>query len=360
MPSIVDAIKIPNCYNFVMEEKYIKSLLSHYDKNRRLLPWREDATPYHVYISEIMLQQTRIEAVKGYYLRFIFRYPDVNAVAKAPLEELETLWQGLGYYSRIRNIQKSCIEIKEKYDSVIPSDLDKLHCLPGIGDYTAKAILAIGYQKNYIAVDGNLLRIYSRLTMSKGGIKNKKTKEKAESYFLSDTIKRPGDYLQALMDLGEMICLPNGRPLCEECPFSSFCMAHLSHEEMDYPIKNVKKEKKEEEKTVLLLVYQDEVLIHKRDKNGLLSSLYEFMTIDGKMNIEEVERYLNKNQIHTESITKLEERRFVFTHRVWKLSGYLVVLKKKIEGLFALIENLSDYAIPSAFSYYKELLQKKK
>ncbi len=353
-------MKISTCYNVDMEEKYIKALLSYYDKNRRVLPWREEATPYHVYISEIMLQQTRVEAVKGYYHRFISRYPDVNSVAIAPIEELETLWQGLGYYSRIRNIQKACIEIKEKHDSIIPSDLDTLLTLPGIGDYTAKAILAIGYQKNYIAVDGNLLRIYSRLTMSKEDIKNKKTKEKAESYFRSDTIQRPGDYLQALMDLGEMVCLPNGKPLCENCPFSFFCMAHESHHEMDYPIKAVKKEKTEEEKTILLLRYKDEILIHKRDKDGLLSSLYEFTTIDSRMDLADVEEYCDKNKIVQKRIIELEEKRFIFTHRIWKMHGYLIVLKKKMNGQFVPILDLPNYAIPSAFSYYKELLEKEK
>ena len=183
-----------------------------------------------------MLQQTRVDTVKDYYLRFISKYPDVNSVANADIEDLQLLWQGLGYYSRIRNIKKACEQMKEMHSSSVPDKLSDLLKLPGIGDYTSKAVLAIGYQEKYVAVDGNLLRVFSRLTMSEDDIKDKKTKEKAETYFLDNIPSRPGDYLQTLMDLGEMVCLPNGKPLCDKCPFSSICLAHKNNRELDFPI----------------------------------------------------------------------------------------------------------------------------
>lgn len=342
-----------------MKKEYIDSLLSFYKNHRRILPWREDPTPYHVYISEIMLQQTRVDTVKDYYLRFISKYPDVDSVADADIEDLQLLWQGLGYYSRIRNINKACIQMKEMFSSSVPDKLSDLLKLPGIGDYTSKAILAIGYQEKYVAVDGNLLRVFSRLTMSDDDIKDKKTKEKAEAYFMENIPSRPGDYLQALMDLGEMVCLPNGKPLCEKCPFSSFCLAHKNERELDFPVSIKKTKVKTEEKTVVLFLYQNDVMIHKRKDTGLLASLYEFMTIDESLSIEEMKTYCKKNGYIYLEIKRLDDQRFVFTHRIWNMTGYLVALKEKPEEKFVPIDTLSQYTIPTAFSYYNHLLTDK-
>ena len=340
-----------------MEKEYIDSLLSFYKNHRRILPWREDPTPYHVYISEIMLQQTRVDTVKDYYLRFIAKYPDVDSVAAADIEDLQLLWQGLGYYSRIRNIKKACEQMKEMFSSSVPDKLSDLLSLPGIGDYTSKAILAIGYQEKYVAVDGNLLRVFSRLTMSEDDIKDKKTKEKAEAYFLNNLPARPGDYLQALMDLGEMVCLPNGKPLCEKCPFSSMCLAHKNNRELDFPIVIKKTKVKEEDKTVVLFMYQNEVLVHKRKDTGLLASLYEFTTLDEKLSLEEMRFYCEKNGYIYQEINELDDQRFVFTHRIWNMTGYLVVLKEKPKGDFIPIDMISQYTIPTVFSYYSKLLK---
>ncbi len=162
------------------------------------------------------------------------------------------------------------------------------------------------------------------------------------------------------MDLGEMVCLPNGKPLCERCPLSSLCLSHRFNKEMDYPVKSKKAQKKEEEKTVLLFIYQDEVLIHKRNKEGLLASLYEFVTIDKKMSVEDVKSYCELNRMEEKRIEVLEERTFIFTHRIWRMSGYCITLRKKSAGMYVSIDSLSAYAIPSAFSYYRELLSNKK
>lgn len=340
-----------------MEKEYIDSLLSFYDKYRRILPWREDPTPYHVYISEIMLQQTRVDTVKEYYLRFVSKYPDVDSVANADIDNLQLLWQGLGYYSRIKNIKKACEKMKELFSSSVPDRLSDLLKLPGIGDYTSKAILAISYQEKYVAVDGNLLRVFSRLTMFKENIKDKKTKEKAEAYFMDNIPSRPGDYLQALMDLGEMVCLPNGKPLCEKCPFATFCLAHKNKREIDFPVVIKKTKVKEEDKTIVLFLYQNDVLINKRKDNGLLASLYEFTTIDQQLSIEEMESYCKKNGYSYKKIEKLDDQRFVFTHRIWNMTGYLVILEERAEGSFVPVDNLYRYTIPTVFSYYSNLLK---
>ncbi len=343
-----------------MNKESIHALLSYYQNNKRLLPWRNEQNPYHTYISEIMLQQTRIETVKDYYLRFISSYPDVNSVAKADIDDLKRLWQGLGYYSRIVNIHAACCEMRERYDGKIPDDLDRLLSLPGIGDYTAKAILAIAYNKKYIAVDGNLLRLYSRLVMSNDNIKDKKTKGKAESYFLEDIPDNASDYLQALMELGETVCLPNGRPLCEKCPLSLICLAHNEKKELSFPASVNKPKRIEEMKTILLFVYQDEVMINKRSEKGMLAGLYEFCTIDIRMNLDDVDKYCKNENISVSKIEKLEQQSFVFTHRIWSMDGYLVRLKEKTEGMFVPISSLSNYAIPSVFSYYRNILMKRR
>ena len=320
------------------------------------MPWREEQNPYHTYISEIMLQQTRIETVKDYYLRFISAYPDVNSVAEADIDDLKRLWQGLGYYSRVVNVHAACSEMREKYDGKIPDDLDKLLSLSGIGDYTAKAILAIAYNKKYIAVDGNLSRLYSRLVMSNDNIKDKKTKGKAESYFLENILDNASDYLQALMELGETVCLPNGRPLCEKCPLSLICLAHNEKKELYFPVSVNKTKRIEEMKTILLFVYQDEVMINKRSEKGMLAGLYEFCTIDTRMNQDDVDKYCKKENISVSETEKLEQQSFVFTHRIWNMDGYLVKLKEKTDRMFVPISTLSAYAIPSVFSYYRNML----
>lgn len=342
-----------------MNKESIQSLLSYYRANKCSLPWREEQTPYHTYISEIMLQQTRIETVKEYYLRFISSYPDVISVGQADIDNLQRLWQGLGYYSRIRNIHEACREMTEKYKGKIPDDLEKLLSLPGIGDYTAKAILAIAYNKKYIAVDGNLLRLYSRLVMSNDNIKDKKTKGKTESYFLENIPDEASDYLQALMELGETVCLPNGRPLCERCPLSSSCLAHKNHREMYFPISISKAKRIVEAKTILLFVYQDEVRINKRSENGLLAGLYEFVTIDRSMNMEDVNNYCKDKKLSIFTIEQLEKQSFAFTNRLWNMDGYVITLKSKADGIFVPISSLSSYAIPSVFSYYRNILMKR-
>ena len=264
------------------------------------------------------------------------------------------LWQGLGYYSRARNLQKGARHILENNFSC--DTYEKLLKVPGIGEYTAKAILSIVYNKPYVAVDGNLIRIYSRLCSSPYDSKSKEIKDRCNKYFLSLLEKNPGSFNQALMDLGELICLPNTLPKCEECPLKQFCQSYKEKTQEKYPISLKKGAKKEIDKTVFLLSYQDKYLIRKRPNKGLLASLYEFYNIDKNFRLSEAKDYLEKNGFSVLKIHKDKKGKHVFTHLIWKMSrfrvelndfpkdlGFLLVTKKELEEL---------YSVPSAFKIY--------
>lgn len=340
-----------------MKKEDVNSLLSFYQERGRELPWRSDPTPYHVYLSEIMLQQTRVEAVKPYYFRFLSSFPNIASLSSASEEEVLKLWEGLGYYTRARNLHKASKIIQEKYGGIIPSEEKELCSLPGIGTYTSHAILSIAYQKPYIALDGNLFRIYARLTQEESPFEEK-AKKRAEEFYLENIPSRAGDYNQALMDLGELVCLPNGAPLCEECPFSSSCLSHQNSCEQSYPKQLPKKEKKEVSLTVFLFIYQGEVILKKREEKGLLASLYEFPNIEQELSLDEVKSLLEKNNIPYSSIQKEKNKRHVFTHLIWNMSCYRIEVKKKFSSSFRKISTLASYPLPTAFLSYRTLLEK--
>ncbi|MDE7044584.1 MAG: A/G-specific adenine glycosylase, partial [Acetatifactor sp.] len=246
-------------------EAVSEPLLSWYDKSRRVLPWREEPTPYHVWVSEIMLQQTRVEAVKPYYDRFMKAVPDIASVAEAGEEELLKLWEGLGYYNRVRNLQKAARLLVAEYGGVMPSDYEELRRLPGIGSYTAGAISSIACGRREPAVDGNVLRVLARLKADGRDISLKSVRDgiEAEVRFAMPQ-ERPGDFNQALMELGATVCLPGGKPCCEECPCKELCIAHFEHRETDYPCKAPKKPRTVEKKTVLIIRDENRAALRRR------------------------------------------------------------------------------------------------
>ncbi len=343
-----------------MEFSFSSLLLNWYDNNRRHLPWREDPTPYHVYLSEIMLQQTRVEAVKDYYARFLEAFPDIKSLASADEEKVLKLWEGLGYYSRAKNLHQSAKVIVSKYGGELPSSIDDLRLLPGVGEYTSKAIASIAFGQKEISIDGNLFRIYSRLNMDPAPLQMLSSKQKAESYFGERLEDRPGDFNQALMDLGEMVCLPHGFPLCDQCPFASFCKAHLSKQEVFYPCAPSPIRKKEERRTVLLVCFDNQVALHKRPSVGLLASVYEFPNVLGWMNQEEVVRYLKDLGFQIASMEEIGESKHVFSHLVWKMKGYRAQVHNKaneLDFVYASKEEIDQsYPLPSAFSYFRQKL----
>lgn len=344
-----------------------KPLLKWYDKNRRVLPWREEPTPYRVWVSEIMLQQTRVEAVKPYFQRFMEALPDIKALAGAEEETLLKLWEGLGYYNRVKNLQKAAIQIQEEYNGQMPSEYEELLKLKGIGSYTAGAVASIAYGRAVPAVDGNVLRVVSRLRRDERLITDAAVKKAVEQE-LGEVIPadRPGDFNQAMMELGACVCIPNGAPLCENCPLSGLCVAHQAGCEQDYPKKAKKKPRTVEEKTILIIRDETRAAIRKRREKGLLSGMYEFPSLPGYHTAEEVVVYLAENGLKTLHIRPLEEAKHIFTHREWHMKGYMVrvdELEPRGDGegikdwLFVEPEDTeAEYPIPSAFGAYTKYL----
>jgi len=346
-----------------MTETYRK-LKDWYEQNRRILPWREDPTPYHVWISEIMLQQTRVEAVRGYYARFLTALPDVSALAAAPEDVYLKLWEGLGYYSRVRNLHRAAVVVVEEYGGSIPSAEEELRRLPGIGRYTAAAIASIAFGKRAIALDGNLLRVFSRLAAYEGDIKEPAAGKAAEEYYLKILENEPSAGLlnQAFMDLGATVCLPNAAPRCDACPLAGICLAHAAGCETAYPHLPAKKARKLEERTVFLIRYGDAAILHKRPPKGLLAGLYEFPNADGKLTEEEALRYVAALGFEALRIRPLPPAKHIFTHKEWHMSAFEVradEFKNPLREdmlLLSVSEIREKYSIPSAFAAYTALL----
>lgn len=336
-------------------------LLKWYDNGRRSLPWREDPTPYHVWVSEIMLQQTRVEAVKPYYKRFMETLPDIKSLAEAEEDRLLKLWEGLGYYNRVRNMQLAARQVMEQYGGVMPGEYQKLLTLKGIGSYTAGAIASIAFGQAAAAVDGNVLRVVSRYCMDDGLITDAKVKQRVEKELLKVIPKdRPGDFNQAMMELGAMVCLPNGEPRCTECPLQENCKAHKNHCELEYPKKAEKKVRTIEKKTILIIQDADKAALKKRPDKGLLAGMYEFPSMDGHCAAEEVLQYLHDNGLQPLHIQTLEDSKHIFTHKEWHMKGYAIRVdelapKGDLGKDWLFVEpsqTREQYPIPSAFAAY--------
>lgn len=347
----------------------VSPLLEWYDENRRILPWREDPTPYHVWVSEIMLQQTRVEAVKAYYARFMKKLPDIKSLAEADEEDLLKLWEGLGYYNRVRNMQKAAQIIMEEYQGQMPADYDLLLKLPGIGSYTAGAISSIAFDKKQPAVDGNVLRVISRVSADESDISQEKVK-KAMRDTLIEILpdRKAGVFNQALMDLGATVCLPNGKPLCERCPWKKICKAHLAGRTEELPIKAKKKSRRIEDKTVLLIRWDDRLLLHKRPAKGLLAGLYEFPNVEGHLSQENVLKYLESLGLKALHIEEAESSKHIFSHVEWHMVAYKIKADELENVPLCATEDENyhfvdygmredAYPIPSAFSAYTKYIK---
>lgn len=344
-------------YNY---EEIVNPLLKWYDKNARTLPWREEPKPYYVWISEIMLQQTRVEAVKSYFQRFIVELPDVQSLAQVQEDKLLKLWEGLGYYNRARNLKKAACQIVEQYGGVLPNDYDKLLQLSGVGSYTAGAIASIAFQIKVPAVDGNVLRVTKRLAGSFDDILKADTKKRLEQTLKQIMPDRPGDFNQALMELGALICIPNGKPLCIQCPLQERCIGNKKELTNQIPVKTPKKPRKIEEKTVLILEHQGKYALHKRGKKGLLAGLWELPNMDGKLDKKEMEDFLQDSNLLIHHIEEVGEAKHIFSHIEWHMLGYYIKLEELVsETSFTWVdkENIEkDYALPTAFHYFQDRL----
>ena len=333
-----------------------------YRASERPLPWRVSPTPYHVWLSEIMLQQTRIEAVIPYYERFTRELPDVAALACVDDEKLMKLWEGLGYYSRARNLKKAAVAIMEEHGGELPRTAKELRKLAGIGPYTAGAVASIAYGQPEPAVDGNVLRVVSRLLADPSDIMLAPTRERVTGQ-LRQTYPEAGEgcrvLTQAWMELGERVCIPNGTPKCEECPVRALCLAHEAGAEEEYPVRSAKKPRRIEKKTVLLLFCGDRFAVRRRPESGLLAGLWEFPSLDGEVNEERVREYLTSLGLTAGMIAPTEPAKHIFTHIEWHMSGFVADIPTVGETDLKWVtarEWREEYAAPTAYRAFTKLV----
>lgn len=332
-------------------------LMAWYDLNQRALPWRGVGDPYRVWVSEIMLQQTRVQAVLGYYARFMAELPDVCALAQVSDERLNKLWEGLGYYSRARNLKRAAQVLVNEYDGVFPRTREELMRLPGVGDYTASAIASIAFGEAEPAVDGNLLRVAARV----GGIAEDIMDAKVRRRFremLAESIdrSRPGEWNQAMMDLGATVCLPNGAPLCEKCPARAFCAAYRNGMTDLLPLRAAKKPRRVEERTVFLLLQNGTVALRKRPAKGLLAGLWELPNVPVSLDEAGAAITLAQWGLRAERLVPVGAAKHIFTHVEWDMHGYLAEVEGENDEFFrADAAALQAAAIPSAFRYYYDM-----
>ena len=336
-------------------------LLAWFGANRRSLHFREDPTPYHVWISEIMLQQTRMTTVIPYYERFIARYPDPAALAEADTEELHKLWEGLGYYSRADNLRRAAEVIVREHGGELPRTEAELRKLPGIGPYTAGAIASISCGERAAAVDGNVLRVFSRLRNDRADVSSPDTKARVTERVLAEQPPdRPGDFNQALMELGALVCTP-GEPACEACPLADLCEANAAGCAALLPFKAPKKPRRTEDVTVLLLRSGHGVLLQKRPPEGLLKGLWQPVTLTGRLGRNEAEAAFRTLIPGAEIALNdpLPAAKHIFTHVEWTLGGWggTASVPALPQG-FAWVRDADaeGYAIPNAFKAYKHFL----
>lgn len=331
-------------------------LLPWYQKKRRDLPWRADRQPYHVWLSEIMLQQTRVEAVKGYYTRFLAALPDIPALAECDDELLHKLWEGLGYYSRVRNLKKAAQMIMERHGGVFPENHAEVLALPGIGEYTAGAICSIAFDQPTPAVDGNVLRVVSRLTDNPSPIDLPETKRNVNQLLSGIYPEEAGAFTQALMELGATVCGPNRAPDCECCPCRSLCLGFRRGTAEHLPVKSPKKERRQEDRTVFILSCDGRFALEKRPEKGLLAGLWQFPNILGKLNTQDALDAVGSMGLHPREILREVEKTHIFTHIQWNMKGiYLEVTETG--GCFQWFTDdqiNTQAALPTAFRQFWE------
>ena len=346
-----------------LTEQLAPTLLRWYDEGVRAMPWRCDPQPYRVFVSEIMLQQTRVEAATPYFLRFVEQLPTVSALAAADEEQLLKLWEGLGYYNRVRNMQRAAQRMVEQYGGELPADFEALRSLPGIGDYTAGAIASIAFGLRHPAVDGNVLRVFARLLCSEADIASPAGKRELTAVVEQCLPhERVGDFNQALMELGAMVCLPNGRPLCESCPAGALCAARAQARQEELPVKTPKKARRVEQRTVLILMDErGRIALRKRPEGGLLAGLWEPVALEGRISASVLVTTLRRWGL-TALPQPLPGARHIFTHVEWRMKGWCVQVPEdekptlqqslQCELHWVPADRHDGHAVPAAYAAY--------
>ena len=342
-------------------EQIVAPLLVWYADHKRPLPWRDDPSPYHVWISEIMLQQTRIEAVIPYYKRFLRELPDIASLSVVDDDKLMKLWEGLGYYSRARNLKKAAAQIMEQHGGNLPESAEELRKLSGIGDYTAGAISSISFGKPEPAVDGNVLRVVMRYLGKTDDISLQSTKKETAASLreIYPEGEDASNLTQAIMELGESVCIPNGEPKCNLCPLAMQCKAKTEELTDTIPVKSPKKPRKQEKKTVFLLSCRGRYAVCKRPSAGLLAKLWEFPNTQAHLTEQEAFSYLQSLGLSPVGVTPCGDAVHIFTHIEWHMKGYAVECMTPTDGFVwqSAEEILKNYAIPTAFRAYTEYMK---
>lgn len=368
-----DSLTIADEVRVILEDSPVTGLLRRdfpgalvewYRRNHRPLPWRDTKDAYRIWVSEIMLQQTRVEAVKPYYDRFLKELPTVKALAEAEEDKLLKLWEGLGYYNRVRNMQKAARQIMIDYHGEFPNNYEQIKSLAGVGSYTAGAIGSFAYGICEPAVDGNVLRVLTRITGDNSDIMKQSTRKRMEEELRKIIPKEAaGDFNQALIELGAIVCVPNGEPRCEECPAVRYCEAKKQGRIEEIPVREKAKKRKIEEKTILVFQDTDKIAIGKRPNKGLLAGLYELPSLSGHLKPEEVTEYCKSIGLMPVRIQSLCEAKHIFSHVEWRMIGYAVQVdeleKTNRKGfLFVHAEEIQRfYPIPSAFEKYLPVMR---
>ena len=337
----------------------VEPLLGWYQENRRRLPWRENREPYRVWVSEIMLQQTRVEAVKRYYERFLSELPTVKDLAEIPEDRLMKLWEGLGYYNRARNMQKAARQVMEEYGGEFPHTYDTIRSLAGIGNYTAGAVSSFAFGIPKPAVDGNVLRVLSRLLASKEDIMKAGVRSWMERA-VEEVIPRgaASDFNQGLIELGALVCVPGGEPKCGICPLDGLCLARKQGIQAELPVKTKAKARRIEKRTVLIFRDAQKVAIRKRPMRGLLAGLYELPNVEGHLSLQEAAAYGKSIGLTPIRVRRLGDAKHIFSHVEWHMAGYELLVDElekncSVEMIFAENKELETvYSIPSAFEFY--------
>ena len=338
-----------------------EALLPWYAINKRDLPWRSDRQPYHVWLSEIMLQQTRVEAVKGYYARFLAALPTVEALANCDDDALHKLWEGLGYYSRVRNLKKAAQVIMQQHAGTFPGEYEAVLALPGIGEYTAGAICSICFDQPTPAVDGNVLRVISRITDDATPIDLPAYKKQVQQALVDIYPGEAGDFTQALMELGATVCGPNRKPDCENCPCNEFCLGYARGTAEDLPVKLPKKGRKEEDLTVFIFSCEGKYALRKRGSSGLLADLWEFPNVSGSLSIEQALEAASAMGIHPREVLRQLERKHIFTHIQWNMRCFYMEVAETAGNLhwYTAERIRRETALPTAFRQFWDAMEEK-
>lgn len=333
----------------------VGELLEWYDVCKRPMAWRDEVSPYRTWVSEIMLQQTRVEAVRAYFDRWMAALPTIEHLAAADMEQLYKLWEGLGYYSRVRNLKKAAEIVVNDFGGFLPSEKKQLLSLPGIGEYTAGAIASIAFGLPAAAVDGNVIRVFSRFLNIDTVISDDKHKKELstalESIYPTD---KCGDFTQALMELGALVCLP-GTPKCDQCPWRARCKGFAAGRAAELPVLPKKPEKERVPMTVCVLQNKEGYFLRKRPAKGLLAGLWEPWHCEGLLSANELAEKLAEHGIRARNIRPLGHRHHIFTHKRWEMEGYIAECDKADNFTHVKYQQLaSDIALPKAFSPFLE------